>query len=319
MKKMLLAVSVFCIQYTQAQTVVTFDDLTLAPNTHWDGSDSTLGFTSGGVYFENSYNFSWDYWSGGFIYSSSTDVTTAGYTNDFSAYTGIGGNNSQNYAINYGGTGIDFGSEKVVSSVQLTNTTYAALSMRDGDMFGKQFGDSTNAQGNQDGTNGEDWFRLLIIGKDAQSAVTDTVIFYLADYRFANNTQDYIVNTWQTVDLSPLGEVQFLEFELESSDHNAQGILTPAYFALDNIVYGTASLNELSVVNQEVYPNPGTGKFMVKSGSGRIAVYSLSGELILSQTTNGIQEVDLSGIQSGTYMIETLTSEGVARTRISKI
>ena len=94
MKKMLLAVSVFCIQYTQAQTVVTFDDLTLAPNTHWDGSDSTLGFTSGGVYFENSYDFNWDYWSGGFIYSSSTDVTTAGYTNGFSAYTGTGGNGS---------------------------------------------------------------------------------------------------------------------------------------------------------------------------------------------------------------------------------
>lgn len=319
MKKMLLAVSVFCIQYTQAQTVVTFDDLTLAPNSHWDGSDSTLGFTSGGVYFENSYDFDWDYWSGGFIYSSSTDVTTAGYTNDFSAYTGTGGNNSQNYAVNYGGTGIDFGSEKVLSSIQLTNTTYAAISMRDGDMFGKQFGDSTNAQGNPDGTNGEDWFRLLIIGKDAQSAVTDTVVFYLADYRFANNTQDYIVNTWQTVDLSALGEVRFLEFELESSDKNAQGILTPAYFALDNIVYGTASLNQLSLVNQEVYPNPSTGKFTVKSGSGKINVYALSGELVLSQTTNGIQEIDLSTVQSGTYLIETSTSEGIARTRISKI
>ena len=55
MKKMLLAVSVCCIQYTQAQTVVTFDDLTLTPNSYWDGSDSTFGFTSGGVYFENSF------------------------------------------------------------------------------------------------------------------------------------------------------------------------------------------------------------------------------------------------------------------------
>lgn len=320
MKKMLLAVSVFCIQYTQAQTVVTFDDLTLAPNTHWDGSDSTLGFTSGGVYFENSYDFDWNYWSGGFIYSSSTDVTTAGYTNDFSAYTGTGGNSSQNYAINYGGgIGIDFGSEKVLSSIQLTNTTYAALSMRDGDTFGKQFGSPNNAQGNPDGTNGEDWFRLLIIGKDAQSNVTDTVIFYLADYRFADSTQDYIVDTWEVVDLASLGEVQFLEFELESSDHNAQGILTPAYFALDNITYGLASVSELSLAKQTVYPNPGTGKFTVKSASGQIHVYALSGELVLSQATNGIQEIDLSTIQSGTYIIETSTSEGIVRTRISKI
>lgn len=320
MKKMLLAVSVFCIQYTQAQTVVTFDDLTLAPNSHWDGSDSTLGFTSGGVYFENSYDFDWDYWSGGFIYSSSTDITTAGYTNDFSAYTGTGGNSSQNYAINYGGgIGIDFGAEKVLSSIQLTNTTYAALSMLNGDQFGKEFGSPNNAQGNPDGTNGEDWFRLLIIGKDAQSTITDTVIFYLADYRFADSTQDYIVDTWETVDLAALGAVQFLEFALESSDHNAQGILTPAYFALDNITYGTASVNELNLTTQAVYPNPSTGKFTVKSASGQINVYALSGELILSQTTNGIQEIDLNTVQSGTYIIETSTSEGIARTRISKI
>nr|WP_294862056.1 DUF4465 domain-containing protein [uncultured Fluviicola sp.] len=319
MKKMLLAVSVFCIQYTQAQTVVTFDDLILTPNSHWDGSDSTLGFTSGGVYFENNYDFQWDYWSGGFIYSSSTDVTTVGYTNDFSAYTGTGGNSSQNYAVNYGGTGIDFGTEKVLTSIQLTNTTYAALSMLNGDAFGKQFGDSTNAQGNPDGTNGEDWFRLLLIGKDAQSVTTDTVIFYLADYRFADSTQDYIIDTWETVNLASLGEIQFLEFELQSSDVGGFGMNTPAYFALDNIVYGTASVNESNLANQEVYPNPGTGKFTVKSESGQITVYALSGKLVLTQATNGIQEVDLTNIQSGTYILETSTSKGIARTRISKI
>lgn len=319
MKKMLLAVSVFCIQFTQAQTVVTFDDLTLAPNTYWDGSDSTFGFTSAGVHFENTYDFQWDYWSGGFIYSNSTDVTTIGYTNDFSAYAGTGGNSSQNYAVNYGGTGIDFGTEKVLSSIQLTNTTYAALSMLNGDSFGKAFGSPNNAQGNPDGTNGEDWFRLLMIGKDAQSNVTDTVIFYLADYRFADSTQDYIVNTWKTVNLTSLGEIQFLEFELQSTDVGGFGMNTPAYFALDNITYGTASVNESSLANQEVYPNPSTGKFTVKSGNGQITVYSLSGELILTQTTNGIQEIDLSTIQSGTYILETSSDKGIARTRISKI
>ncbi|MNY11013.1 hypothetical protein D3C86_1440190 [compost metagenome] len=203
--------------------------------------------------------------------------------------------------------------------MQITNTTYAALSMKNGDSYGKKFGSPNGANGNPDGTNGEDWFRLLIIGKDAQSTVTDTVVFYLADYRFADSTQDYIVDSWETVDLSSLGEIQFLEFELESSDKNSMGILTPAYFALDNITYGTASVNALSLIDQEVYPNPTTGKFTVKSESGQIAVYSLTGELILTQTTNGIQEIDLSAVQSGTYLIQTSTSKGIARTRINKI
>lgn len=315
MKKMLLAVSVFCIQYTQAQTVVTFDDLTLTTNTHWNGSDQSGGFTSGGVHFENTYS---GYWASGFIYSNTTDITTAGYLNDFSAYTGTGGNGSANYAVNYGGN-IDFGTERILTSIQLTNTTYAGLSMLNGDAYGKEFGSVNGADGNPDGTNGEDWFRLLIIGKDDQSATTDTVIFYLADYRFANNTQDYIVNTWETVDLTPLGEVQFLEFELQSSDMSGQWLNTPAYFALDNLTYSTASVKELSLLKQEVYPNPTTGKLTVKSENGTIKVFASSGELVLEKTTNGIQEIDLNNMKSGIYFIETSSSNGIARTRISKI
>lgn len=318
MKKMLLAVSVFCIQYTHAQTIVDFEDKTLpGADTVWLGSDMSGGFTSGGVFFENTYNDQWDYWASGFIYSNSNDVTTPGYTN-YSAYTGAGANGSANYAINYGGN-IDFETEKVLGSIQITNTTYAALSMLNGDSYGKQFGSQNNAQGNPDGTNGADWFRLLIIGKDAQSNTTDTIIFYLADYRFADNNDDYIVNTWETVDLTPLGAVQFLEFEMESSDVGSFGINTPAYFALDNLKYGTASVNTWNLASQEIYPNPTNGNLTIQSEAGIIKVYSLTGELILEQATNGTQHIDLSRANAGTYLVETSSAKGIARTRISKI
>ena len=48
------------------------------------------------------------------------------------------------------------------ASVRLTNTTFAALSMRDGDAFAKQFG----------GVSGDDpdWFLLTIDGLDAGGA-----------------------------------------------------------------------------------------------------------------------------------------------------
>lgn len=315
---MLLAVSVFCIQYTQAQTVVDFEDLTLpGADTAWLGSDMSGGFTSKGVFFENTYNTQYHFWNG-FVYSNSTDVTTAGSTNDFSAYTGNGANGSANYAVFNNGS-IDFGSEKVLSSIKITNTTYAALSMLNGDAYGKQFGSPNNAAGDPDGTNGADWFRLYIIGKDAQSNTTDTVEFYLADYRFANNTQDYIINTWETVDLSPLGEVQFLEFELASSDVGQFGMNTPAYFAFDNLTYETASIKELSVSTQEIYPNPTTGNLTIQSEAGHIRVFSVAGELILEQTTNGTQEINLNHVNAGTYFVETIGSKGIARTRISKI
>jgi hypothetical protein len=64
------------------------------------------------------------------------------------------------------------------------------------------------------------------------------VEFYLADFRFENNGEDYIVDTWEYVDLSSLGVVNKLEFSLGSSDVGAWGMNTPAYFVIDTIVLG---------------------------------------------------------------------------------
>lgn len=316
MKKMLLSATLFAAAFANAQNSVTYDDLTLTPNSYWDGSDSTLGFTSGGVYFENSYNFDWDYWSGGFIYSNSTDITTAGYTNDFSAFTGTG-SNSSNYAVNYGGN-IDFNAAVLLNSIDLTNTTYAALSMLNGDFYGKKFGSAFDANGDVDGTNGEDWFRLLIVGRDPSSVITDTVVFYLADYRFADSTQDYIVDTWETVDLSALGSVRYLEFTLESSDVGNAGMNTPAYFALDNLVYGTLGLNEEMAASILVYPNPSTSEFTVESREGIVRVFNAYGQLMTTLSTTGQQTINCSDWKAGSYILEFETSEGIARKSIIK-
>ena len=60
--------------------------------------------------------------------------------------------------------------------------------------------------------------------------------FYLADFRFADNSQDYIVNDWRYVDFSPLGSVDEIRFSMSSSDNDAFGPLTPTYFAMDNFL-----------------------------------------------------------------------------------
>jgi Domain of unknown function (DUF4465)/PEP-CTERM motif len=59
------------------------------------------------------------------------------------------------------------------------------------------------------------------------------VDFYLANFL---GTNSYIINTWETLDLSSLAGVRSLRFGLQSSDNNASfGINTPAYFAIDNL------------------------------------------------------------------------------------
>lgn len=319
MKKTLLALGVFCLtNSTFAQTTVNFDELILPfADTAWLGIDQSGGFTSGGVFFKNTYNTQYNYWTE-FVYSNAIDVTTPGSSNGHSAYAGGGANGSSNYAVNNGGN-IDFGSEKVVTSIDITNNTYAALSMLNGDAFAKQFGSFNNAQGNPDGTNGEDWFRLNIIGRDKDNIPTGTVVFYLADYRFPNSSSDYIINTWETVDLTPLGNIRYLNFVLESSDQGTWGMNTPSYFALDNLVYdNVAGINENILANVEIYPNPTNGLTTVVAEKGSIRILSITGNTVLETESNGKTTIDLTTQPAGIYFVETSNSKGVNRTRIVK-
>jgi hypothetical protein len=166
--------------------------------------------------------------------SNHTDTTTPGYGNQFSAITGGGADGSAFYGVSFV-VGSDPGPTVLLPagvepvSMQITNTTYAALSMLHGDGFAKKFG----------GTDGHDpdWFKLTVTGLDDGGAPAGTVEFYLADYRFEDDGQDYIVQEWIDLDLTPLVAARALRFELTSSDVGAYGMNTPAYFAMDNFVF----------------------------------------------------------------------------------
>ncbi|MCK4822507.1 DUF4465 domain-containing protein, partial [bacterium] len=68
------------------------------------------------------------------------------------------------------------------------------------------------------------------------AGVTSLIDFYLADYRFTDNSLDYIVKGWTWLDLSGFGnDVIGLQFALSSSDVGQWGMNTPAYFALDDV------------------------------------------------------------------------------------
>lgn len=208
-----------------------FEDLALTNESYWNGSDLTGGFTSGAAQFNNAYNPSWYSWSG-WAYSNVSDNETAGYTNQYSAITGAGfdtlASDGKNYGVAYTPDAVKFtdGISHQVKGLYVTNSTYATLSMEQGDDYAKKFGG--------DDGNDADYFKLNIWGLLNGSA-TDTIEFYLADFRFDDNTNDYIVKTWQWVDLAELGKIDSLFFGLESSDMGDWGINTPTYFNIDNI------------------------------------------------------------------------------------
>lgn len=220
---------------SSGSTVIDFEDLSLGSNSYYNGgpTTNTAGWSSGGAGFGNSYNSDFGgYWNG-WSYSNVNDTTTPGYTNQYAAYTGTGFGGSGNYAVGYDGSHdfINLPSGQTPVSVRVTNTTYAALDMLSGSAFSKKFG----------GTTGDDpdYFSVIFTGYDGPNGtgnVTGTPVeFYLADYRFVDNSQDYIVDTWELVDLTPLANAASLRISFTSSDTGMFGINTPTYVAIDNL------------------------------------------------------------------------------------
>jgi len=179
------------------------------------------------VFFENTYFPSFDSFSG-FVASTTTDTTTPGFINQFSNITGSGANGSAGFGLAFGSGRIVLPSLQIVLGAEFTNTTFAALSMLNGDAFAKTFGGLTGDD--------PDFFRLLIEGIDDFGGSTGIVELMLADYRFAENGLDFVLDQWIFQDLTSLGLVKEIHFSFESSDVGAFGINTPLYFAIDNLV-----------------------------------------------------------------------------------
>ena len=181
-----------------------------------------------------------------------TDSTTSGFTNQYSAKAGgghpIGG---ANYAIGKPNSTIVFNNPDGLS-INITNSTYAANSMRDGDAFAKKF---TNAD--------QDYFKLHIYGY-SNGSITDSSEFFLADFTHTDSTLDYIVTDWQYVELST-GPYDSVSFNLSSSDVGAFGMNTPAYFCIDNVGNYPLSTAEISENKFSVYPNPSSKLINLKS------------------------------------------------------
>lgn len=220
---------------TQAQTVADFESLSLPKADtfyqNYSSSGNDVGFDHGLAHFPCVYNTAWGgFWSSGFAYSNMTDSATSGYTNQYSAKTAKGYSGSDKYIVANGTSNyiqlINAGKGGFASGFYVTNSTYAYNSMRDGDAFAKKFGGTTG--------NDADWFKLVIRGYHNGTLKQDSIEVYLADFRYTDNTKDYILKTWKWVNLMPLGKVDSLRFSLSSSDVGSFGMNTPAFFCMDN-------------------------------------------------------------------------------------
>ena len=186
---------------------------------------------------------SWCYWSGGHAisnYNTGDIADYGGFNTQLTVYkkgvsglsrTGGGHNGSNNFAVHYGyadnsGYGLSAdalpaltfadGPERVIDHMYVTNTTYALNCYIDGNGLTAKIGP-------------DDWVKLVATGYDTKGAKTGETDIYLC------NGPDNIIMDWTKWDLSSLGKVSKVTFNVTGSSDNGYGFSQPAYFAYDDV------------------------------------------------------------------------------------
>lgn len=206
-----------------AQTTVSFDAFLPNPNEYIE--DSSLADEA--ATFVNTYYESWGSWCwAGFAFSTVSNTTDGTWQNQYAAAQA----RTNAYAVGYNdgwhaAPEILFDLPAAPQSLLLNNTTYAALTIRDGSAFSEPFSEG-------------DYFFLTLTAYDLDGNAVAATNHYLADFRSGNT---FIQTNWTELDLSWMPpEVVSLAGTLTTSDVGAYGPNTPMYFALADFTYAYA-------------------------------------------------------------------------------
>ena len=314
----------FCVDHiiTNADTA-TFENLTLPyGQTYWNRGSKvfTEEYKSGQAFFPSSYSVSpsYNYWNKGFAISNSNDSTTQGFTNLYSSANGRGYNKSTNYAVSNGNNTLITAQGKgiadagiIAKGIWINNAAYPYFSMLNGDGFAKKFGGKSGDEA--------DYFRVIIRGYLRNIKTSDSVIFYLADYRNTDNSKDYILKDWAYADLSKIGFFDSISFKLESTDIGQFGMNTPAFFCIDNFEYDVITgVKETSKsITFSVYPNPSLNTINIDYNErfSTINIIDIQGKMVLQSKQ---KTIDINSLENGIYVIQIETENGVLNSKFVK-
>lgn len=216
--------------YTLSISLDKADSLYLATNTDnvygygYNRSDITIG-----QFVLTHSHADWGYGDGntfgeGFTFTNSANDSICYYLNN-AAITANGVRTNAYFTANAGGGNYEGGMAAEISfkdsvaynakECYITNSTYAYLHIKN------------NEKANHEAWGANDWFKLTITGYN-KGVKTDKVELMLAD-------GTSLISNWQQVDLTKLGKVTSIKFTVSSTDNNEQGMVTPAYFCLDQL------------------------------------------------------------------------------------
>ena len=253
-----------------------------ATKTYWVSAtpekEGTNDWKSGDYTFYTYVDISdWGTFYYGFYASNETETTSTGWEQPYRSAKG-GAFEGENFGVLYintynGTNNIRFDKPKTATGFYVTNNAYTVNSMANGDGFARKF------------EKDDDYLNLICKGKLEGKETGKTVTVKLAE-----GTK--YIKEWTYVDLSELGQIDEVVFSMEGSVKNDNGLLTPAYFCLDNFgaskpnnyqAPAMSSLSEVADANQGAQPAPSLRK-VVRNGQTFIirgnAVYTLDGQRV---------------------------------------
>ncbi|MCM1034801.1 MAG: DUF4465 domain-containing protein [Bacteroides sp.] len=179
----------------------------------------------------------------GFALSNETATEYQNYAHQFRSAVGYA-YSGDNYAVYYPVWGDEAkvrlthsSHPEIIRGFYITNTAWVVNAICHGDGLSE----GVFEQG--------DWLKITVTG-ETEGKKTNSVDYYLADYRADNAADRYYLDTWQWVDLRSLGAVDALTFTFTGTKTNLGGITTPTYFCMDDFngapVIDTLNLQPIS-------------------------------------------------------------------------
>ncbi|MBD3636957.1 MAG: T9SS type A sorting domain-containing protein [Crocinitomicaceae bacterium] len=105
------------------------------------------------------------------------------------------------------------------------------------------------------------------------------------------------------------------------TDITSLGITDPDFgFSIDGTGY-MASIPEDQLIELSVYPNPVIDYVQINVGSDivrQVSIFNVNGQRITTIVNPGENKIDVSDFESGVYLIEVTTDNGVGQTRFVK-
>ena len=214
------------------------------------------------------------------------------------------------YLIAFGDYGVTLDEPSEAVGVYLNNHPWPYYS----NLYGDPFARALDREG--------DYYKVIISGRNEADEETGKVEYLFAEYKDGKLLQS---KEWKWVDLSPLGKISRLMFQLSSTDIGEWGMNTPGYFCMDKLQVRTSGSDGIVLpvtASARAFPNPVDDRLIITGTAIRdVTVHDLSGRTVyrlIADDSPSELTIPVSHWTKGMYMIRITDSAGTSSHKIIK-